>query len=158
MEGKFSSWSSFKSGEDSPDRCDATEEIQHFERMAARAVEEIQSIPDFFYGDRILLSAVLQNQLLQVQKGPLMGNFLADLDECLPGIFRCELGAIGALTVLDEVLDLEGLFQDRVRQNLYVFLDSARCGGYGATHFFLNRHRHPEPLGMRLGPDEVGLR
>lgn len=48
----------------SPDRHDSTQELNHLQGMTALAVEEIEAIPNFFYRNRVLLSAVLQNELL----------------------------------------------------------------------------------------------
>jgi len=61
---------------------------------------------------------VFQNKLFEVQESPFMRHFLSDLNEGFPGVFGCEFGAIGALTVLNEILDLEGLFKNGICQNL----------------------------------------
>ena len=79
--------------------------------MGARAIKEIEAVFDFFDRYRIFLSAVLQNQLFKVQKGPFVRDLLADLYESGPGVFGGELGAIGALTMLYQVFNLECLFQ-----------------------------------------------
>lgn len=104
-----------------PNRHDAGQELDHLDSMTALAVEEIEPIPDLLDGNRVLLGAVLQNQLLEEEEGPFMGHFLAHLHERLPSIFCREFGAVRTLAVLDEVLELEGLLQNRVRQNLYRF-------------------------------------
>jgi len=50
-----------------------------------------------------------------------MRDLLANLDECFPSIFGSELCAVGALTVLDKVFDLEGLLEDSICENLQRF-------------------------------------
>jgi hypothetical protein len=55
--------------------------------MISLTVEEIESIPDLLYRDRILLRAMLQDQLLQKQKCPLMRHFLSYLHKGFPGVF-----------------------------------------------------------------------
>ena len=57
--------------------------------MTPRAVEKVKTVSDFFYRDRILLRAMLQDELLEEQEGSFMRNFLSDLHECFPGIFSC---------------------------------------------------------------------
>jgi len=48
--------------------------------------EEIESVLDFFDVDGVLVCAVLENQLLEVQECSLMRNFLSDLDDRSPRI------------------------------------------------------------------------
>jgi len=58
-------------------------------------------------------------------------NLLPDLDQGLPGIFGSEFCAIGALAVLHQILDLECLLQDRIRENLHkiknIFMGEVRA-------------------------------
>ena len=86
--------------------------------MASLTVKEVKTISDFFYRDGILLSVVFEDKLFQVQECPFMRNFLSDLNHGFPGVFSSQFCAIRTLTVLNEILDLKNLFQDRVRQNL----------------------------------------
>jgi len=60
---------------DLPNRYDTRQKFNHFYSMISLTVEEIESVPDFLYRDRILLRAMLQDQLLQKQKSPLMRYF-----------------------------------------------------------------------------------
>jgi hypothetical protein len=83
--------------------------------VAFRTVEKVQPIAHFFYSNRVLLSVVFQDELLKVQKRALVRNLLSDLYHGLPSIFGSEFCAIGALTVLYQVLNLECLLQDRIR-------------------------------------------
>lgn len=86
--------------------------------MTPLTVEEIQPVLHLLHRDRILLCSVLQDELFEVQERPFVRNFLSDLDERLPGVLRCELRAVRALAILDEVLDLEDLFEDGVGKDL----------------------------------------
>jgi hypothetical protein len=101
-----------------PDRDDARQEFHHLDRVAALTVKEIETIPHLLHRDCILLRAVLQDQLLEEQERPFMWHFLAHLHECLPRVFRGQLRTVWTLPVLHEVLELERLLQNRVRQNL----------------------------------------
>jgi len=86
--------------------------------MTSRTVEEVQSIFNFFHRYGILLSTVLQDKLLEVQESSLVRHFLSDLDNSLPGILCGQLRAIRTLTILNKVLNLKGLLEYRIRQNL----------------------------------------
>ena len=108
--------------------------------MASRAVEEVETIAHLLDGDGVLLGSVLEDKLLEEEEGPLVGDFLSDLDEGLPCVLRGELCAIWTLAVLDEVLDLEYLFENRRGEDL-----------------FLDGERYAEAFGMGLCPDEVCL-
>ena len=90
--------------------------------MTALTEKEIQTIPNFFDRDRILLSVVLEDKLLEVQECPLMRDLLAHLDKCFPSVFGSELCAIRALPVLDKVFDLEGLLKNSICENLEHFI------------------------------------
>ena len=83
---------------------------------------------------------MLQDELFEEQKRPLVGNLLAHLNERFPGVLRGELRAVRALAILDEKLDLEHLFEDRRGENL-----------------LLDREGYAEAFGVGLGPDEVGV-
>lgn len=48
-----------------------------------------------------------------------MRDLLSDLHERFPSVLRGKLGAVGTLTVLDEILDFKNLFKDSVGENLY---------------------------------------
>ncbi len=53
---------------------------------------------------------MFENQLFEVEESSLVRDFLSDLDNSFPGVFGGEFCAVGALAVLDEIFDLEGLF------------------------------------------------
>lgn len=125
---------------DSPNGHDGSQELHHLQRMTSLRVEEIQSVLHLLHRDRILLRAVLQDQLLQEQERPLVWDLLPDLHQCLPCVLRRQLRAIRTLTVLYEVLDLEDLLENGGRQD-----------------FFLDGERDAETFRMRLRPDEMGF-
>ena len=118
----------------------ACEELDHLLCVTTLAIEEIETVADLLYGDSVLLGAMFENELLEEEKGSLVGNFLSDLDESFPGVLCCELCTVGALTMLDEVLNLEDLFKDGRGEDL--LLD-----GKGDT----------EAFGVGFCPDEMGL-
>lgn len=86
--------------------------------MAALAVEEVEAIPNFLDRYRVFLCAVLEDELLEEEKGALMRNLLSDLHQGPPCVLRRELSTILTLTVLYEVLNLEHLLEDRRCENL----------------------------------------
>lgn len=69
-----------------------------------------------------LVRIVLQNQLLQPQKRPLMRDLLPDLHTRLPRILRSQPRTARALTRMHHQRQLEGLLQDGIGENF--FLDS----------------------------------
>jgi hypothetical protein len=83
--------------------------------MTFLAVEKVQTIPNLLDRDRVLLCVMLEDQLLEVQESTFVRHFLSHLDEGFPSVFGGEFCAVRALAVLDEVLNFECLFQDRVR-------------------------------------------
>ena len=86
--------------------------------MRSTAVEKVKTVLDFLDGDGVFLRTMLDDKLLEEQEGSLVRDLLSDLNESLPGVFSSEPRAIGALPVLDKVLDLERLFEDGIRKNL----------------------------------------
>lgn len=77
--------------------------------MTFLAVEEVQAIAGFLDRNRVLLGVVFEDQLFEIEESTLVRNFLSNLDDSFPCIFGGEFGAIGALSVLDKIFDLEGL-------------------------------------------------
>ena len=61
----------------------------------------------------VLVSIVLQDELLEVQESPLVRHLLPDLYLRFPGILGCQSRTVWTLTILDDVLDLKHLLQDR---------------------------------------------
>lgn len=104
---------------DSLDGGNGTEEIDHLQSMLLRRVEEIESVLDLLDTDGILVGIVLENELLKVQESTLVVDLLSDLDECSPGVLGGETSALGALSSLNDVLDLEDLLQDGRREDLH---------------------------------------
>lgn len=86
--------------------------------MRTIAIEEIEAVANLLDRYRVFLCVVLEDELLEVEKGALVGDFLTDLNEGFPGILRRKPCAIWTLAVLDKVLDLERLLEDRVRKDL----------------------------------------
>lgn len=86
--------------------------------MTPGRVEEIKTVSDLLNRDGILLRAVLENKLLQVEECPFVGNFLSNLHQCSPGVLRSKTSTIRALAVLNEVLDFECLLEYSVGEDL----------------------------------------
>lgn len=103
---------------DVPSGYDIGEKLDHFQGVASLGVKEVQSISYFLDGYRVLLCVVLQDELFEVQERPLVGHFLSYLDERSPSVFSGKTRAVGTLTMLDEVLDLECLLEDGVGKHL----------------------------------------
>ena len=61
---------------------------------------------------------MFENQLLQVQESPFVMDLLPDLYQSLPGVLCCKSSAIRTLPMLYEVLDLKGLLENSVREDL----------------------------------------
>lgn len=83
--------------------------------------EKVETVLDFGDLERVLVHAVLEDELLEVQERPLVVDFLSDLDEGTPGVLGGQPRALLALSALDDVLDLEDLLQNRSREDLCVF-------------------------------------
>ena len=81
---------------------------------------------------------MLEDKLLEKEERPFVGDLLSDLNDGLPGIFGSELCTIWTLTMLDKVLDLEYLLEDRRGEDL-----------------LLDSERYTEAFGMGFCPDEV---
>ena len=48
--------------------------------------------------------------MFEVEESTLVRDFLSDLDDSFPCVFSSQFCAVGALAVLDEIFDFEGLF------------------------------------------------
>lgn len=64
------------------------------------------------------MGVVLEDQLLQVQKRPLVVYFLSNLDGSLPHVLGGQSGAVRALSVGNHVFDLKNLLENRGGENL----------------------------------------
>jgi hypothetical protein len=102
---------------------DRGEELGHLDRVAALAIEKVEPVARLLDGDGVLLDAVLEDELLEEEEGPLVRDLLSDLDDRFPRVLGGEAGTVQALGVLDQELDLEYLFEDGGSQNLC----TARC-------------------------------
>jgi hypothetical protein len=91
--------------------------------VAALAIEKVEPVARLLDGDGVLLDAVLEDELLEEEEGPLVRDLLSDLDDRFPRVLGGEAGTVRALGVLDQELDLEYLFEDGGSQNLC----PARC-------------------------------
>ncbi|RPA81641.1 hypothetical protein BJ508DRAFT_369776 [Ascobolus immersus RN42] len=65
--------------------------------MTPLGIEEIQSILGLLDVRRLEMSLVFDDELFEVQEGPLVGNLLADLHTGSPGMGRVGLCTVGAL-------------------------------------------------------------
>lgn len=104
-----------------PDGHDRVEELDHLERVLLAREEKVETVLDFGDLEGILVHAVLEDELLEVQERPLVVDFLSDLDEGTPGVLGGQPRALLALGALDDVFDLEDLLQNRSREDLCVF-------------------------------------
>lgn len=101
-----------------PDGHDRVEELDHFERVLLAREEKVETVLDFGDLESVLVHAVLEDELLEVQERPLVVDFLSDLDEGTPGVLGGQPRALLALGALDDVLDLEDLLQHCSREDL----------------------------------------
>lgn len=78
--------------------------------MTPLAIEEIQAILHLLQRYCIFLRPMLQDKLFKVQECALMRNFLPDLDKSFPSVFCGKSGAVGTLSVLNQIFDFKYLF------------------------------------------------
>jgi len=80
----------------------------------------------------LLVSIMLQDQLLQPQERPLMRHLLPDLHTSLPSVLSCQFRTCRTLSSVDNKRENECLLKDGVGQNLFLDsdldLDSSRMG------------------------------
>ena len=93
-------------------RHDILEEVDKALGVIPLGEVEVYTVVHLLDVDRILVGAMLKDKLLEVEEGSLVRDFLADLDDSAPGIVCVGLCTIGALVVVLDVLDLEGLLHD----------------------------------------------
>ena len=119
---------------------DGLEEVAEGHGVVPLGKEEVDTVVDFLDVDCVLVGAMLQNQLFQVQERPLMRHLLSDLYRRSPCVVGVALGAVWTLVVVLCELDLEALLHDGA------FVD-------------LRLHRDLDlyPPAVRLGPDEAGV-
>jgi hypothetical protein len=116
------------------------EELDHSFGFITLSVIEIQTVLRLLDIDCILVCAVLQNELLEVQECTFVGDLLAKLDGCAPGVVGETLLTIRALLCSDDVLNLEALLNDCTLESL-----------------LLNRKFDLHTTGVRLRPNETGV-
>jgi hypothetical protein len=66
----------------------------------------------------VLVGVMTKDQLLEEEEGPLVVDLLTDLDGRLPHVLGGKSSAVWALTVGDDVLDLEDLLEDGIGEDL----------------------------------------
>ena len=80
----------------------------------------------------LLVSIMLQDQLLQPQERPFMRNLLSDLYTSLPSVLRRQSRTCWTLTSVDDKREDECLLQDGIGQNFLLDsdldFDSSRMG------------------------------
>lgn len=101
-----------------PDGHDRVEELDHLEGVLLGRVEKVETVLDLGDLKRVLVDAVLEDELLEVQERALVVDLLPDLDERAPGVLCGESRALGALGADNDILDLEDLLQDCRREDL----------------------------------------
>ena len=80
--------------------------------MVSLGVEKVKAVFGFAYVDGVFVRRVFEDELFEVEEGSFMGDFLADLDDCAPGV-GCEgFGAVGTLVIVHHVLHFKGLLQN----------------------------------------------
>jgi len=103
-------------------------------------VLEVQSFGSLLDTNGLLVSLVLQNQLLEEQKGALMAYTLADLNLRGPRVWCPCLFAVVALLVCDHKLHLERLLQHSV-----------------VLDFLLHDQLHLDASGVGLCPQKLRI-
>lgn len=101
---------------------------------------EVYAVVHLLNVDGVLVGAMLEDELLEVEESALVRDLLADLDDGAPGVVRVRLCAVGALVVVLDVLDLERLLHDGALGDL-----------------LLHRDLDLDAPGMRLRPDEARI-
>ena len=82
--------------------------------MTPIRIVEVETVAHFLDGDGVFLCSVFKDELFEEEESALVRDFLAHLDERLPGVFRSKTSTIWALAVLNDVLDLKDLLQDGI--------------------------------------------
>lgn len=77
--------------------------------MTSLRVVKVKTIFDLFDRNRILVRSVFENELLEIQESTFMIDFLPHLDNGLPSVLCSKFCAVRALSVQDDVLNLEYL-------------------------------------------------
>lgn len=72
--------------DDAPHWRDGGQKIDHLGGMLSTRVEKVETVLDFFDGDGVLVGAVLEDELFEVEEGTLVIDFLPNLDEGAPGV------------------------------------------------------------------------
>lgn len=85
------------------------QEICEFLGVVALAKVEIDAVVHFFNVDCVAVCRVLQDELFQIEKRPLVGHLLSYLYACSPGIVCVALLTVWALLVCLHKLDLKRL-------------------------------------------------
>jgi hypothetical protein len=119
---------------------DTAKEIDKLLCVISRREEEINTVVNFLDVDCVTMSAVLENQLLEVEESTLVGDLLANLDDGAPCVVCETLLTISALLVGLDELDFKGLLEDGALKS-----------------FLLNGDLQLDTARMGFGPDERGV-
>lgn len=122
------------------DGSDGAEEIDKLLSRVASGEEKVDAFVDLLDVDGVSVCLMLENELLEVEESSLVGDLLAHLDDGAPGVVGEGFGAIRALLVGLDKLDLECLLEDGTLESLLLDCD-----------FEFDSPR------VRLGPDEAGI-
>ena len=99
--------------------------------MVAVEKVKVDSVGDLLHRDRLHVRLVLEDELLQEEKGTLVVDLLANLDDGAPRVVRSNHVAIHALEVVDDELNDKHLLQDDAGEYLLLYgeLDLQRVMG-----------------------------
>lgn len=112
--------------------CYAGQEIDHFLGVVPCREEKVQAVLRLLDVDCILVRAILQHQLLQVEERPLVRHLLSNLNCSSERMVGKALHAVRTLLCRNHVLHLEGLLDNRALESLLLDrdldLDTPRVG------------------------------
>lgn len=86
--------------------------------MTSLGVKKIKAVLYLLDGDSIFVRAVLEDKLFKVEECPFVIHFLAHLNERVPSVLCCKLGAIRTLAMYNHIFNLKYLLKNRVRKHL----------------------------------------
>jgi hypothetical protein len=119
--------------------------------MAPLRVEKVKAVLYFLNGDSVFVRAMLEDKLFKVKECPFMIHFLSHLNEGVPSVLCCKLGAIRTLAMHDHIFDFKYLLKNRIRENLVSISDLVRSRssprrGTRQMYLFLYSKFNPKPL------------
>jgi hypothetical protein len=116
------------------------QELNHLIGVVSLSKVEVKTILGFLNVNGILVSTVLEDDLLEVEEGSLVRDLLTNLNSSAPGVVGIGLLTVGALLRGDDVFHLKCLLDDGTLEG-----------------FLLDRDLHLDTAGVRFGPDETGI-